>query len=304
MRLRMMMIAVAVAAAPLSITTTALAGPKECVAAADEGQKLRDESKLNAAREKFIMCAAKACPSVVSKQCSQWLIETEKDMPTMTFRALDDQGKETVAVKVMVDGAKVSDTVDAHALALDPGEHKVRYERADGRAIEEKILLRPGEKNRLIELTFQVKVVAPVEAPKPIAAPPPPPEPDHGFRIPLLGWVGIGVGAVGIASTVIFASSANSAETDLRNTCAPRCDPSLKSSIDTKVALANVGLVVGIAGVAFAAVVTVLANTGNRTEHPVAKSASLSRPPTPPPAPKASVSFDVGPGALLLRGAF
>jgi hypothetical protein len=297
----MMMIAVAVAAAPLSITTSALAGPKECVAAADEGQKLRDESKLNGAREKFIMCAAKACPGVVSKQCSQWLIETEKDMPTMTFRALDDQGKETVAVKVMVDGAKVSDTVDAHALALDPGEHKVRYERADGRAVEEKILLRPGEKNRLIELTFQVKV----EAPKPIAAPPPPPEPDHGFRIPLLGWVGVGVGAVGIASTVIFAASANSAETDLRNTCAPRCDPSLKSSIDTKVALANVGLGVGIAGVAFAAVVTVLANTGNKTEHPVAKSnAALAEPPTPPPAPKASVSFDVGPGALLFRGAF
>ena len=286
----MMLIAVAVAAAPLSITTTAFAGPKECVAAADEGQRLRDESKLNAAREKFIMCAAKACPSVVSKQCSQWLIETEKDMPTMTFRALDDQGKETVDVKVMVDGAKVSDTIDAHALALDPGEHKVRYERADGRAAEEKILLRPGEKNRLIELTFQMKVVAPVEAPKPIA-PPPLPEPDHGFRIPLLGWVGIGVGAVGIASTVILASSANSAETDLRNTCAPRCDPSLKSSIDTKVALANVGLVVGIAGVGFAAVVTVLANTGNKTEHPAAP-------------PKAGVAFDVGPGAMLLRGAF
>lgn len=286
----MMLIAVAVAAAPLSITTTAFAGPKECVAAADEGQRLRDESKLNAAREKFIMCAAKACPSVVSKQCSQWLIETEKDMPTMTFRALDDQGKETVDVKVMVDGAKVSDTIDAHALALDPGEHKVRYERADGRAAEEKILLRPGEKNRLIELTFQVKVVAPVEAPKPIGLPSPP-EPDHGFRIPLLGWVGIGVGAVGIASTVILASSANSAETDLRNTCAPRCDPSLKSSIDTKVALANVGLVVGIAGVGFAAVVTVLANTGNKSEHPAAP-------------PKAGIAFDVGPGAMLLRGAF
>ena len=290
----MMMFAVGLAAAPLSMTTTAYAGPKECVAAADEGQKLRDESKLNAAREKFIMCAAKACPSVVSKQCSQWLMETEKDMPTMTFRALDDQGKETVEVKVMVDGAKVSDTIDAHALALDPGEHKVRYERADGRAVEEKILLRPGEKNRLIELTFQVKVAPPVETPKPL--PPPPPPQDHAFRIPLLGWVGIGVGAVGIASTVLLASSANSAETDLRNTCAPHCDPSLKSSIDTKVALANVALVAGIAGTAFAVVVTVLANTGNKSEQPVAKSAAV--------VPKRSLGFDVGPGTMLLRGAF
>ncbi|MEA2747230.1 MAG: hypothetical protein QOI41_1373 [Myxococcales bacterium] len=292
----MMMIAVGVAAAPLAMTTTAYAGPKECVAAADEGQKLRDDSKLNAAREKFIMCAAKACPGAVSKQCSQWLIETEKDMPTMTFRALDDQGKETIEVKVLVDGAKVSDTIDAHALALDPGEHKVRYERADGRSVEEKILLRPGEKNRLIELTFQVKTVAPPEPVKPVTPPPPPPDVDHGFRIPLLGWVGLGVGVVGGVMTVAFAMSANSSETDLRSTCAPRCDPSLKSSIDTKVALANVGFVVGVTGLGVAVVSTVLANTGNKSEQPVAKSSAV--------APKSSVALDVTPGSVILRGSF
>jgi hypothetical protein len=292
----MMMFAVGVAAAPLSMTTTAHAGPKECVAAADDGQKLRDDGKLNAAREKFIVCAAKACPGVVSKQCSQWLVETEKDMPTMTFRALDDQGKETLDVKVLVDGGKVSDTIDAHALALDPGEHKVRFERADGRAIEEKVLLRPGEKNRLIELTFQVKATPPPETPKVVAPPPPPPEADRGFHVPLLGWVGLGVGVAGGVMTAVFALSANSDETHLRTTCAPACDSSEKSGINTKVALANVGFGIGIVGLGVAVVTTVLANTGHKSDQPVAKSSAAP--------PKSSVALDVAPGSVLLRGSF
>lgn len=296
MRLRMFMIAAGIAAAPLATTTAAYAGPKECVAAADEGQKLRDDGKLNAAREKFITCAAKACPGAVSKQCSQWLVETEKDMPTMTFRALDDHGKETVDVKVIVDGGKVSDTIDAHALALDPGEHKVRYERADGRAIEEKVLLRPGEKNRLIELTFQVKTTPPPEAPKVVAPAGPAPEPDRGFHVPLLGWVGLGVGVAGGVMTAAFAISANSDESHLRSTCAPACASSEKSSIDTKVLLANVGLGIGIVGLGVAVVTTVLANTGSASDKPVARSGAAN--------PKRSIALDAAPGSVILRGSF
>ena len=297
MRLRMMIFAAGIAAAPLATTTAAHAGSKECVAAADDGQKLRDDGKLNAAREKFILCAAKACPGVVSRQCSQWLVETEKDMPTMTFRALDDEGKETVDVKVLVDGGKVSNTIDAHALALDPGEHKVRFERADGRAIEEKVLLRPGEKNRLIELSFQVKTPPPPpETPKVVTPPPPAAEPDRSFHVPLLGWVGLGVGVAGGVMTAAFAISANSAESDLRSTCAPTCDSSQKSSIDTKVVLANVGLGIGIVGLGVAVVTTVLANTGSSSDKPVAKSSAAP--------PKRSIAFDAGPGSVLLRGSF
>ncbi len=296
MRLRMMLIAASIAAAPLAATTAAYAGPKECVAAADDGQKLRDDGKLNAAREKFIVCAAKACPGAVSKQCSQWLVETEKDMPTMTFRALDDQGKETIDVKVIVDGGKVSNTIDAHALALDPGEHNVRFERADGRAVEDKVLLRPGEKNRLIELSFQVKTAPPPEPVKPVAPPPPVVEPDRGFHVPLLGWVGLGVGVVGGVMTAAFAISANGDESDLRSSCAPNCDSSKKSSIDTKVVLANVGLGIGIVGLGVAVVTTVLANTGDHSDKPVAKTSAVP--------PKPTIALDAAPGSVILRGSF
>ena len=292
MRLRRIALAAGLAAAPLSVASTAHAGPKECIAAADEGQKLRDDGKLNAAREKFIMCAAKTCPGAISKQCSVWLAETEKDLPTMTFRALDDQGKETVEVRVIVDGGTVSPTIDAHALALDPGEHKVRFERADGRAIEEKVMLRPGEKNRLIELSFQVKPAPP--EPAKLDAPPVPPDVDHGFRVPLLGWVGLGVGVAGGVMTAAFAISANKDESRLRSTCAPSCDSGEKSGVDTKVVFANVGLGLGVAGLGLAVVTTILASSGRKAA-PAA---------TAPVKTTSGVRLDLSPGSLLLRGAF
>jgi hypothetical protein len=293
--LRTMVAAAMVGAATIATVEPAHAGPKECIAAADEGQKLRDDGKLTAARDKFITCAAKACPGAVAKQCSQWLIEAEHDTPTVTFRALDEQGKETLAVRVLIDGVAVVQSIDARALSVDPGEHAVRFELASGHAVEDKVLVRPGEKNKMIELSFQPKAPPPSAAkPGPVAPPVAPPEEGGGFHIPTLGWVGLGVGVAGGVMTALFAISANNAESDLRSTCAPGCNPSEKSSIDTKIVLANVGLGIGIVGLGVAVVTTVLANTGHKAPPKTAA----------PAASPVRVGFDVTPGSVLLRGAF
>ena len=91
--------------------------------------------------------------------------------------------------------------------------------------------------------------------------------------MPLLGWVGLGVGVIGGVMTVAFAVSANNAESHLRSTCAPSCPSSEKSSIDTKVALANVGLGLGLVGLGVAVVTTVMANTGDNCERPSPRTA-------------------------------
>jgi hypothetical protein len=273
----------------LLASTSAHAGPKECIAAADDGQKLRDDGKLTTAREKFIACAAKTCPAVVAKSCSQWLTDVEQNTPSVTFRALDEQGKETFDVRVSFDGATVATSIEARALPVDPGEHTVRFQLADGRSLEDKVLLRQGEKNRMIELSFQAK--QPVTPPSgTLAVATPKAESGEPFRVPPLGWVGLGIGVVGGVVTAAFAISANSSESDLRSTCAPTCPSSEKSSIDTKIVLANIGLGVGVVGLGVAVVTTVLANTGPKTK--------------PPEATKPGVAFDAGPGAVMLRGAF
>jgi hypothetical protein len=278
----------------LAFSSAAFAGGpdrKECLAAADDGQKLRDEGKLGAARDRFITCSAKACPGVVAKQCSQWLEAVERDLPSVSFRVLDEQKRELVDVSVLFDGVKLSDTVEAKARALDPGSHTVRVERADGRSVEQKVLLRPGEKNRIVELAFEAPPAAPAPPATPAARPDVDANKGGGFHVPLLGWIGLGVGVAGGVATALFAMSANGDEKDLRDTCAPTCPSSERSPIETKVLLANVGFGVGVVGLGVGIVATVMANTGK----PVKKEASRA----------SSLSLDVSPsGAVLLRGAF
>lgn len=249
------------------VTTAASgAGPDRaaCIAAADDGQKLRDDGKLTTAREKFITCASKSCPGAVAKQCNQWLQEAERDLPSVTFRARDERGKETVGVRVLLDDQPVSETIEARAFPLDPGEHKVRFERADGKSVEETFVLRPAEKNRLVELSFEPPPEPPAPAVEPVAAKPQESPSSSGFSIPVLGWVGAGVAVAGAGMTAFFAISANDDEARLRSTCAPSCPSSERDAIDSKVLLANIGMGVGIAGLGLAVVSTVLANTGKR----------------------------------------
>jgi hypothetical protein len=262
----------------------ASAGPKECIAFADDGQKLRDDGKLHAARDKFIACAAKTCPAVVSKQCNQWLGEVEKEIPSLTFKATDEDGKDITDAKIFVDGKELASSVQSRALPIDPGEHTVRIERSDGKSLEEKVVVRPGEKDRLVALAFQ-------PPPKPATPatnnqPPPAAPEERPFHIPTLALVGAGVGVAGAITTIVFAMSAKGDEDDLRSRCAPNCPSSEKSSIDTKLLLANVGMVVGLAGLGFAVVVTILDNKK-----------------APPPA-AASVSLDVGPTGAGVHGSF
>jgi len=236
---------------------------KACIVAADDGQRLRDENKLSAAREKFILCASKSCPGVVAKECSQWLQEAERDMPSVTFRAKDEHGKEILDVRVFIDDQVVAESIDARALPIDPGEHKLKFARSDGKTVEDKFVLRPAEKNRLIELSFQGPARADKGTPVKGATTMTPDDPGGGFRIPVLGWVGAGVAVVGAGMMAFFAIGANDDEDHLRSTCAPNCPESERDGVDSKVLLANVGLGVAVVGIGVAVVSTVLANSGS-----------------------------------------
>jgi hypothetical protein len=266
---------------------------KACIAAADDGQKLRDEAKLASAREKFITCADKACPGAVSKQCATWVEEVDREMPTLSFRAKDETGREILDAQVLVDDKPFEGAIQSKAAPIDPGSHKVRVIRKDGKSLEDTILVRASEKDRIVELAFpaaHVEKAPPVVA---VAPPPKPQAPTAGFHVPWYAWIGVGVGAVGGVGTVAFALSAKSDEDGYRSTCAPACNEGDKSGVQTKVVLANVSMGVGIAGLGFAVGSTIFANLGGAKE----KAAASLR-----PAP--SVAITPGGGVLLVRGGF
>ena len=79
-----------------------------CVRASDQGQQLRDEGQLSAAKAAFIRCARPACPTVVRNDCGQWLAGVNARLPTVVPALKDETGADVLDAKVSVDDDRSS----------------------------------------------------------------------------------------------------------------------------------------------------------------------------------------------------
>lgn len=216
----------------------ARADPKQvCAAAYEKTQSLRESGQLRDARLQAIACSAPTCSTYVTKDCLQWVIEIDAILPTVVFTAEDGAGADAVAVRVTLDGQKVTEKLDGKAVSLDPGEHVVRFEMAGADSIELKVLIRQGEKNRRLSVSFK-KVFHPTPPAQPLIAPPPTPtvltapEPDAAPKsaprrggVPVWAWVSGGAGVVALGVSAGFGASALGAQSKLVTACGG--DPAL-----------------------------------------------------------------------------
>ncbi|MCS6900318.1 MAG: hypothetical protein RMJ98_06085 [Myxococcales bacterium] len=124
-----------------------------CAAAHGEGQDLRKAGKLLQARARFARCAQATCPQLLVPDCVQWSSEVQQAIPTVVFAGMGTDGKETSAIKVLVDGLPLVDRLDGKAIELDPGEHTFLFEH-NGKKKQETFLIREGERNRMISVSF------------------------------------------------------------------------------------------------------------------------------------------------------
>jgi hypothetical protein len=235
-------------------------GTKACIAAHEEAQSLRGQKKLHAAHEKFVACARQECPSAVRKECAEQLSQLDKDAPTVALEARDDDGNDTTAVTVSLDGTPIADRLTGIAIDVDPGEHVFRFARADGKSIEQKILVVEGEKNRKVVGDFSTLV------PKKPPPPPPPPQvvaPKKSLS-PFVFVMG-GVALVGAGSFAYFAATGKTKEHDLARTCSPHCTDSDVEPVKTKYLVADISLGVAVVATALA-VVLALPSLGSDTE--------------------------------------
>jgi hypothetical protein len=150
-------------------TSAASAEEKQtCIAATDKGQQAKLEGRLRVAREQFLICSRSECPALVRQDCAQWVTEVIAALPTVVVGARDWQGHDVLGVKVSVDGVVAQESLDGKPIFVDPGVHTFRYESAGAQApVEEKVLIREGEKNRSLTVQF----------PPPAGAATPPPNP-------------------------------------------------------------------------------------------------------------------------------
>jgi hypothetical protein len=127
---------------------------KSCVSSFERAQRLRASTRLRDSREALIECSKEACPNLIRRDCTQWMGEVLASLPSVVFGAQDAEGKDVAAVRVSVDGVVVQERLEGKAIPLDPGLHVVRYELADGTMLEDKVLVREGEKNRALMARF------------------------------------------------------------------------------------------------------------------------------------------------------
>jgi hypothetical protein len=207
-----------------------------------------------------------------------------------------DQLKSRVAfVSVSVNGADPSDqlvvagrTIDRSdwdkPIAVTPGSVQVELRAPSGRA-QTRVIQAAAGATSSVTLPEAAPSAAPAEKPKPEPAA----VSSHHNSTRTLAYVAGGVGAAGLVTFAIFGLLDNSKYSDLQNACAHDvCSASRKSDADTGrtyQTVANVGLGVGIVGLATG---TVLYFLSSKTERAAASTPRI----------------DVGLRSVLVTGSF
>lgn len=214
----------------------------ECLKAFEQGTAARDRGKLRDARKHFVACAADTCSKTLRVDCAKLLDDVDDSLPTVVFGAKDARDADVFDVDVYVDGERVVGHDQGKAVPFDPGPHVVRFEHDGARPVEEKVLLRAGERNRHVIARFgaeESKPETPVRKEEPSKAAATSSVPTSSI---VLG--AIGLGAVG--SFVFFALTGGQEKDRLQSTCAPGCTDADVASLKTSYIAADISLGVGI----------------------------------------------------------
>jgi hypothetical protein len=143
----------------------------------------------------------------------------------------------------------------ATRLWLEPGTVSVVARSDDGREVTKEASI-TARGNATVTLQFPDLAEAPNDVPadsEPLV-----PEESDGSPFPappLPSYIALGVGAVGFGLFAAFGAMSASTASDL-DACAPRCPTTMREDADsgsTNQTVANVGLIVGVTGVAAAA---------------------------------------------------
>ncbi len=210
-----------------------------CAEAFDLAQQARDEGRYRHARMQFVACAQDRCPREIAADCVAGLSELDKLAPTVVVGARDARGRDLVTVRVSIDGVAVLERLDGLPTMVDPGPHTFRYEVPGERAQEEQVVIRAGEKNRVLSVTF--------DGTSPQAA--------TSAGVPVATWVLGGVSVAALASWGIFGAMAVSdyRDCDARFATPSACTDRELDGVVRSSVVADVSLVAGVVTAGLAA---------------------------------------------------
>ncbi len=230
-----------------------------CVQANEQAGPLRRAGRLREARANLRLCSAQSCPGLVRKDCIAGATQADADVPTVAFSVQDADGSDLVDVKVSLDGQPLVDRLDGKAIDVDPGQHVFRFEPPRGPAIERRLVIVEGEKNRrervLLGPAKPAVVAPPVVAPPVAVAPPPPPPKRNTTRVAglALGGTGLGLLAAGGVAGLVATLEWSAAKSACGPTVPVSCKDAATASSDrsaTMTAGTIADIALGVGGVA------------------------------------------------------
>jgi len=236
----------------------ALADAKACSESFEKAQYLKKDGKLTSAREQALVCAREGCPGFMRDECTKMVGEIDAAQPSVIFAVRDAKGADLADVRVEVDGAAFAERLNGSAMPLDPGEHTLRFQHAGDAPLEQHVIIRITEKNRVISAQF------PATAQTSSTTTTEQSSSARSTRGPL--WPGFVVAGVGLALggvSIALGLDAQSTVNRMRTTCAPACAHSDVSAVDTQLIVSDVLLVAGIAAVGVATVLFILRPGGH-----------------------------------------
>jgi hypothetical protein len=241
---------VARAAGPTGGTSDAPPSNKEVCREAYEGsQAHRKKNELLAARQMLRACAASVCPDFVRSDCIEWLTDVERSIPSVVVGAKTDAG-EVYDVTLSVDGKTLMTELDGRAIELDPGRHTFEFTRTGSPPITRTEIVREGEKNRPISVSWAT--------PRPLISPAAPEKPAIPMHrpVPATAYILTAVGVLGFGSFAYFGIQGNQQKNTLTGLgCSPFCDSSSVDSARKMFLAADISAGVGAAALAGALVV-------------------------------------------------
>ena len=251
---------------------------RACVAASEQAQLRRDEGKLQQARAQMLVCARESCPAPVRKDCAAWLAALDASVPTIVLSAQDEGKHDLFEVEVSLDGAPLKNPLDGKAIPVDPGPHTLRFEARGRPPVEERVLVREGEKRRTVTVQLPTGPASPGSGAGSAEPSAPPASPS---RVPVASIVLGGVGVAALGSFAAFGILGKNQLATLHETCGVThtCAEADVDAARTKLIVADVSL--GVSVVALGVATVLFFTHGAKAKGAAAVARSIVVAPTP-----------------------
>jgi len=210
-----------------------------CLSAHTRGQELKRDGLLLESREALRECSASQCPNALIRDCSEWLQQLDRQIPSVSVRVTAD-GASRVDASLVIDDAPPTGIVSGKAIELNPGKHRLQVLLSPYEPFETVLVVSEGDQFRVIDVEFHTRRPTPGAESTPAS-----PEPTMHRPTPILTYVFAGVTAAAAISGTGWGLSSWSLRKELETACAPACSPESIDLVKQRAQLADISWAIG-----------------------------------------------------------